>query len=497
MIADKLRKSVLQAAIQGKLTEQLSSDGNACNLLTEIQIEKKRLIKDGKIKKEKPLPEITEDEIPFDIPDNWCWVRFGELVNIRSAQRVHQKDWRNKGIPFYRAREISKLADFGCVDNELYINIDLYNEFKRATGVPQKGDLMVTGVGTLGKTYIVKNTDQFYYKDASVLCFENFAKLNSKYIKYLMESPLMRMQIAANSDGTTVATLTMVRMKEYIIPLPPFPEQQRIVERLEEILSAISALKKDENKLEVIQQSFPKKMKDSLLQAAIQGNLTEQLPSDGNARDLLADIQAEKKRLIKAGKIKKEKPLPEITEDEIPFDIPDNWCWVRLGDIFQINPRNTVEDDVEASFIPMTMLDEGYISKFCYEKKLWKNIKSGFTHFSDDDIVFAKITPCFQNLKSAVMKKLVNGIGAGTTELHVLRRFTKAVDLFYTLYFLKNPIFIQDGLNTVQGTAGQQRIGKEYIKKYLFPLPPLAEQKRIVRRLEELLPKCDALNYDN
>jgi type I restriction enzyme S subunit len=312
-----------------------------------------------------------------------------------------------------------------------------------------------------------------------------------------MDSCLYWKQLTEKSQGTGQPNVNRPSLMSLNIPLPPLSEQQRIVQRLDEILSAISALEKDENKLEIIQQSFPKRMKDSLLQAAIQGNLTEQLPSDGNARDLLADIQAEKKRLIKAGKIKKEKPLPEITEDEIPFDIPDNWCWVRLGDIFQINPRNTVEDDVEASFIPMTMLDEGYISKFCYEKKLWKNIKSGFTHFSDDDIVFAKITPCFQNLKSAVMKKLVNGIGAGTTELHVLRRFTKAVDLFYTLYFLKNPIFIQDGLNTVQGTAGQQRIGKEYIKKYLFPLPPLAEQKRIVRRLEELLPKCDALNYDN
>ncbi|WP_196596020.1 restriction endonuclease subunit S [Pectinatus frisingensis] len=492
MIADKLRKSVLQAAIQGKLTEQLSSDGDARDLLADIQAEKKRLIKAGKIKKEKPLPDITEDEIPFDIPDNWCWVRLGEIIlKVHYGYTASAQSIGNAKL--LRITDIqNNFVDWGNVP---YCNISEAQENEYSL---QNRDIVIARTGgTIGKSFLITDLSVLSVFASYLIRVIPSHSISEIYLKYFMDSCLYWKQLTEKSQGTGQPNVNRPSLMSLNIPLPPLSEQQRIVQRLDEILSAISALEKDENKLEIIQQSFPKRMKDSLLQAAIQGNLTEQLPSDGNARDLLADIQAEKKRLIKAGKIKKEKPLPEITEDEIPFDIPDNWCWVRLGDIFQINPRNTVEDDVEASFIPMTMLDEGYISKFCYEKKLWKNIKSGFTHFSDDDIVFAKITPCFQNLKSAVMKKLVNGIGAGTTELHVLRRFTKAVDLFYTLYFLKNPIFIQDGLNTVQGTAGQQRIGKEYIKKYLFPLPPLAEQKRIVRRLEELLPKCDALNYDN
>ncbi|WP_432748693.1 restriction endonuclease subunit S [Pectinatus frisingensis] len=492
MIADKLRKSVLQAAIQGKLTEQLPSDGDARNLLTEIQTEKKRLIKAGTIKKEKPLPEITEDEIPFDIPDNWCWVRLGEIANIvggGTPKTEEPQNWYKGNIPWLTPADMKNQKKYVSHGKRF---ISEYGLLHSSAQLMPAGSVLFSSRAPIG--YIGITTDKVCTNQG----FKSIVPYKMEINEYLYYAIMTITKfIEEMASGTTFKEVSGATVKLVVIPLPPLSEQKRIVERLEEILSAISALEKDENKLEIIQQSFPKRMKDSLLQAAIQGNLTEQLPSDGNARDLLADIQAEKKRLIKAGKIKKEKPLPEITEDEIPFDIPDNWCWVRLGDIFQINPRNTVEDDVEASFIPMTMLDEGYISKFCYEKKLWKNIKSGFTHFSDDDIVFAKITPCFQNLKSAVMKKLVNGIGAGTTELHVLRRFTKAVDLFYTLYFLKNPIFIQDGLNTVQGTAGQQRIGKEYIKKYLFPLPPLAEQKRIVRRLEELLPKCDALNYYN
>lgn len=208
----------------------------------KIQTEKQALIKSDKIKKDKPLPEIADDEKPFDIPESWKWVRWGEIVNIVSARRVHQSDWKSDGIPFYRAREIAKLAENGCVENELFISQDLFDEFSKS-GVPQAGDLMVTAVGTLGKTYIVKSEDHFYYKDASVICFENFAGMLPEYLKYVMQSEMMKNQIKSNSDGTTVATLTMVRTVEYVLPLPPLDEQKRIVAKLEELLPLCEGLK--------------------------------------------------------------------------------------------------------------------------------------------------------------------------------------------------------------------------------------------------------------
>ena len=237
-----MQKSILQMAIQGKLVPQLPEEGTGEELYQQIQAEKQALIKAGKIKKEKPLPEITDDEIPFDIPESWRWVRWGEIVNIVSARRVHQSDWKNEGVPFYRAREIAKLATDGWVDNDLFISQKLYDNFSKS-GVPKAGDLMVTAVGTLGKTYIVKETDHFYYKDASVICFENYAQVSSKYLKYMMESELMKNQIKSNSGGTTVGTLTMVRMIEYLMPLPPLAEQKRIVAKLEEILPLCERLK--------------------------------------------------------------------------------------------------------------------------------------------------------------------------------------------------------------------------------------------------------------
>ncbi len=239
---DDLKKSLLQLAIQGKLVPQLPDEGTGEELYRKIQSEKQSLIKAGKIKKEKPLPEISDDEKPLDIPESWRWVRFGDIFNIVSARRVHQSDWKTSGISFYRAREIAKLATDGIVDNELFITQELYNEFSKS-GIPKSGDLMVTAVGTLGKTYIVKENDCFYYKDASVICLENYSQVCAEYIKFLMESDLLLNQIRSNSSGTTVATLTMVRMVEYIFPLPPLAEQKRIVAKLEEILPLCERLK--------------------------------------------------------------------------------------------------------------------------------------------------------------------------------------------------------------------------------------------------------------
>ena len=233
-----LKSKIIDAGIQGKLTEQLPEDGDAEDLYAQILSQKSQLIKEGKIKKEKPLPDIAADEIPFEIPKNWKWVRWGTVVNVVSARRVHQSDWRKEGIPFYRAREIAKLADTGSVDNDLFISEELYNDFSKS-GVPQCGDLMVTGVGTLGKTYVVKENEKFYYKDASVLCFENYAGLEASFLKYLMDSETMHAQINSNSGGTTVDTLTMVRMNQYLMPLPPLEEQRRIVAKLEAIMKQL------------------------------------------------------------------------------------------------------------------------------------------------------------------------------------------------------------------------------------------------------------------
>ncbi len=254
-IDDKLKKSILQEAIQGRLVPQITEEGTAQELLEQIKLEKLQLIKEGKLKKSalvdsviykgddnkyfekvgKTEQDIT-DEIPFEIPDDWKWCRIGSVLNIWSARRVHERDWRSSGIPFYRAREIGKMADWGHVDNDLFIEQSLYDEFSKS-GVPQIGDLMMTAVGTLGKTYVVETNNPFYYKDGSVLCIGNPFRLNPYYLKLFFESSAFANQYLSESDGTTVATLTMVRLNRYLIPVPPLKEQTRIVEKIKTVTS--------------------------------------------------------------------------------------------------------------------------------------------------------------------------------------------------------------------------------------------------------------------
>ena len=254
---EQLKKSILQEAVQGKLVSQDPTDEPASVLLERICAEKEQLIKSGKIKRDKHesvifrrdnsyyervdgIERCIDDEIPFEIPDSWEWVRLKNIVNVVSARRVHQSDWKESGVPFYRAREIAKLADDGYVDNELFISENLYNEFSKS-GAPQSGDLMVTAVGTLGKVYIVQQTDKFYYKDASVICFMNFGKLNPEYLKLIMMSPFMVSAIKDHSTGTTVGTITLVTANEYLVPVPPFLEQTRIVAHFQKLNHLINA----------------------------------------------------------------------------------------------------------------------------------------------------------------------------------------------------------------------------------------------------------------
>ena len=235
----------------------------------------------------------------------------------------------------------------------------------------------------------------------------------------------------------------------------------------------------------------PQELKNSILQLAIQGKLVEQRPEEGTGEELYRQIQAEKQKLIREGKIKKEKPLPEIAEDEVPFDIPESWKWVRVGNITTLNPKNEANDETEASFIPMTLVADGYRNQHFYEIKKWGEIKKGFTHFTNGDIGIAKITPCFQNRKSVIFDSLVHNLGAGTTELSIVRVIADTVNREYLLWFFKSDYFIKNGIKSFTGTAGQQRIHKDYLANCVIPLPPLAEQKRIVAKIEELLPLID------
>ena len=245
-----------------------------------------------------------------------------------------------------------------------------------------------------------------------------------------------------------------------------------------------------------------KQLKNSILQWAIQGKLVPQDPNDEPASVLLEKIRAEKARLIKEGKIKKDKKESIIyrgednsyyekfadgkvvcIDDEIPFEIPESWTWGRLSNMVLINPKNYIDDNKEAAFIPMEKIEATYLSSYTYTVRKWREIKSGYTHFADGDVAFAKITPCFQNRKSMILNNLPNGIGAGTTELKVLRPYRNTLSVEYLLFFLESPYFVEEAV--FKGTANQQRIISGYLENKLFPLPPLNEQRSIAEKIKK------------
>lgn len=244
--------------------------------------------------------------------------------------------------------------------------------------------------------------------------------------------------------------------------------------------------------------SLPK----SILQEAIQGKLVPQIPEEGTAMELLDQIQTEKQKLVKEGRLKKSALSDSVIfrgddnkyyenhgknvvciDTEIPFEIPFSWQWVRLANVVQVNPKNDAPNETQAAFIPMECVDATYLSKYTYHERKWGDIKTGFTHFADGDVAFAKITPCFQNRKSMILRKLPNGIGAGTTELKVLRPYGKTINREYLLFFLESPYFVEEAI--FKGTANQQRIISGYMENKLFPLPPLSEQQRISEKIKE------------
>lgn len=458
VLAQDLRNAVLQAAMSGRLTQQLDTD----SLIS--------------------VPEIQDDyEKPFEIPDNWKFVYLGDVFNIRSSSRVHQADWRSEGIPFYRAREVVKLSENGFVNNELFIDEKLYDRFSKTSGVPHPGDLLVSGVGTLGATYIVKDTDRFYYKDASVLCFENINKQNSQFAKYLMQTPYMIQQIYDPSAfGTTVATLTMKRANLFVVALPPVEEQARIVAKVDKLMTKIDEYEKIEKELTELQKAFPGNMKDAILQAAMQGKLTEQLESDGDVYEYFDSITQKRKELIKEKQLKKESCL-DSPIDETPFDIPDSWKWCYLGECIQLTSG--------ADLTPDRYNDKGQGTVYITGASNIENGKVIVNRWTDSPRSIAKKGDLLLTCKGTV----------GTTcfldldEAHIARQIMSIRPIDVHPRYIN--AFINYYVNQLKAMAKSMIPGieRKNVLTALFPLPPIEEQQRIVDKLDQLLPLCEQL----
>ena len=280
------------------------------------------------------------------------------------------------------------------------------------------------------------------------------------------------MNLNQYATSTAQPGLSVSTINDVMIPVPPLEEQQKISQSIKKWVSLIDQLEQGKSDL----QTVIKQTKSKILGLAIHGKLVPQNPNDEPASELLKRIN----------------PKAEITCDNGHYEnLPDSWCLTDIKSIFTINPKNKVADDVIAGFVPMINIADGYSNEFIFESKLWGDIKKGFTHFADGDIVVAKISPCLENRKSVIVTSLPNGIGAGTTELFVFR--SQCVLPEYGLYFFKSDSFINNCAGTFNGVVGQQRVSKSIIENIKFPLSPISEQRRIVDAVHKVFAKLDAI----
>ena len=461
MFTDDLRKSILQAAIQGKLSKQLPTDGNAKDLLADIHAERAKLIKQKKIKPAPPLPPIKAEEIPFDIPQNWQWVRLGDIT-----LKIHYGFTASANIvgnvKLLRITDIQNdKVDWEKVP---YCNI---TETQKKEYLLQENDLVIARTGgTVGKTFIVENLSEDAVFASYLIRTVFNENVSVKFVKIFSGSPLYWKQITDKAQGTGQPNVNGKSLSNLTLPLPPLAEQKRIVAKVDALLAEIEPLAEAERELVQLEKEFPRKMKASLLQAAIQGKLSEQLPTDGDAKDLLADIHAERAKLIKQKKIKPAPPLPPIKAEEIPFDIPENWQWVRLGDICILSKGKIIS----AGKLPH------FDAKYLRGQKEKNLVDNGIFVPAGKKIILVD----GENSGEIFTAPEDGYLGSTFQTLDI----SPKIFVDYFQYFMESK---KDYYKKNKRGSAIPHLDRNLFFSTLISLPPLAEQERIVARLEELL----------
>ena len=522
MTAQQLKNSILQMAVQGKLVPQDPNDELASVLLERIRAEKERLIKEKKIKREKnpsvifkgadntPYEKIGDevrslaDEVPFDIPDSWEWVRLGTLLGIISDGTHKTPNYVEDGVPFLSVQNISKgYFDFTKVK---YITEDEHRKLCERVA-PQAGDILFCRIGTLGKA--IKCTLNIEFSIfVSLGLLRPIDPSVTDYLVFTINSPLGEKWIQENKvgGGTHTYKINLSDIPNMLIPLPPYQEQNRIFAKLQELKPILHEYGKTEERLDSLSEGFPEALKKSILQEAVQGKLVPQDPSDEPAEALLERIRAEKQRLIKEGKIKKDKHesvifrrdnshyekldgVERCIDDELPFEIPESWEWVRLGTIAAVlggkripAGRKLTECNTGHVYIRVSDMTDGGVStdRLLYvPEDIYPSISKYTINKADVFITVAGTIGRVGKIPDELD-------GANLTE-NADRLVLAGVNQDWLIKALQSGM-IQEQIAEATTQVGQPKLAIARIERFLIPLPPLAEQHRIVQRIEELLP---------
>ena len=441
--------------------------------------------------------KCIEDEIPFELPEGWAWCRLREIFNVCSAKRVLQSEWKTDGVPFYRAREIVKLANNGYVDNELFISHEHYENLKETYGVPQTGDLMVTGVGTIGKVHIVREDDVFYYKDASVLCFENrYGVINSEYARIMIDSSLLQEQIHSQTYGNTVDTITISTANNYLCILPPISEQSKIVQSVKAAICLIDKIEGDNKEI----RNTISLIKSKVLDLAIRGKLVSQNPDDEPASVLLERIRAEKEELIKQGKIKRDKKesiifkgddnsyyekfvdsVENIT-DEIPFEVAQGVELVRLKSLWGLLSGRDLA--------PSEYNDCGKGIPYITGASNFVNGEIQINRWTEKPQVISYVGDLLITCKGTIGEIAINDFG----EAHLARQIM-AIRNILDLNLDYLAICIKYHIEFIKASAKGliPGVSREDILNLILPIPTKIQQTTTVQKVNELFAIIDTI----
>lgn len=492
MTPEQLKASILQYAMEGKLVKQDPNDEPASELIKRIESERDELIKEGKIKKSKKLPAVTDDEKLFDIPDNWKWVRVGDIVietiGGGTPSKTEPEYW-NGNIPWISVKDIHD-GDLEITNAQDSITEKGMNN--SSTNLVKAGVLIAVMRMAVGRIATLK-IDACINQDLRAL-------ITSKYFfdKYLL---YMYSQLNLETSGMTVKGLKINNLLNAVLPLPPLEEQKRIVAKIEKLMPLVDEYAESYNRLQKIDNEFEDKLKQSVLQYAMEGKLVKQNPSDEPASELIKKIENEKAELVKEGKIKKSKKLPVITDDEKPFDIPDSWEWIRLGDYAEkitdevaSGSFAAIRDNVRkyktenyAIMVKTADFANHFSKNLTYTDEHGYNFLNNSNLFGGELILsnIGSIGKCF------IVPKLNRPMTLAPNSI-----MTKLIDPKlnkFLYYFIKSPIGNFELLQIASGTT-MKKFNKTNLKGILIPIPPLNEQKRIVFEIEKIVNSIDKLS---
>ena len=463
-----IRTKILDLAMRGHLTERVPEDETANELMSRIQAEKQLLISAGKIRKEKTLSDITEDEKPFEIPENWTWVRLGTAFCVEMGQSPDGSSVSssNEGIEFHQGKIF-----FGAK----YIN-DSGQRTTRATKIAEPNSVLLCVRAPVGKVNI---TQRIICIGRGLCAIKPVAGVEVDFLYYALT--MCEKAFVDQATGSTFAAIGGDIIKKQPVPLPPLTEQKRIVQKIEQAFSVLDTI-------DALQAQYANNLTvltSKLIDAAIQGKLTEQLPEDGTAEELYQQIQAEKQALIKAGKIKRENPLPVINDIDVPFEIPANWKWVSVGDVCINIQYGSSQKSSPTGKMPVLRMGNIQSGKIVYDKLVYTSDDTEIAKYplEKNDLLFNRTNSMELVGKTAIYKGERPAIYAG----YLVRLTPLVMDSDYLNYAMQSKYY-WDYCRIVRiDSNGQSNINAEKLKRFVFPLPPLAEQKRITARLEETL----------